>query len=133
MDTHTLNSQLGDLTWCISTGMLAGYSLRQVFEAIAAQAPEPTSGIFKGLLAELDRGMSLESALNQLKQNSPSPAFTRLVDVILTHRQIGGNLAYQLEPVMEEFLATEGSDPAFYAMMREEAQILGASLPERAK
>lgn len=133
MDMIALDRQLGDLAWCLSTGLRAGYSLRQVLEGLASEAPEPTSSACKRLLASFDQGLPLEVALADWKEVLPSAQLARLAGTVLSHRQTGGNLADLLDPLGEDFLRQSGSDPSFHASMRQMAKALGAPLPERAK
>lgn len=127
-----LDLQLGDLAWCIATGLRAGYSLPQVFEAISIEAPEPAASACKLLVTELQKGADMKTALSNWKQALPSPALSRLVGVLDQPCEIDGFLADQLDPLSEEFLAQYGSDPAFYPSMRREAEQLGAEVPGRA-
>jgi Flp pilus assembly protein TadB len=133
MDTKALERQLGDLTYCIATSLRAGYTLRQVFEVLASQAPEPAASACKLLLTELTQGRELKSALADWKAQVPSPALARLADQISGHSQEGGNLVDLLDLLGEELLREAGSDPAFYPLMCEQAQALGAKLPQRVK
>lgn len=127
-----LDRQLGDLIWSISCGMRAGYSVREVFQALAAEAPEPAASAARRLLAALESGVSFEAALRDWKDALPSPALARLADLLALHHQAGGNLADLIDPLGEELLRDLGSDPAFYAPMRRQAQALGAEVPARA-
>lgn len=128
---NELDHQFGDFVWAISTGLLAGYNLRQVFEALSIEAPEPTASALKLLLIELDKGVPEMIALSNWQQVMLSAPLTRLVSVINLQRQEGGNLAELLVPLSEDLLAEYGSDPAFYEPMRREAAQLGASIPDR--
>ena len=130
MDINALERQLGDLTWCISTGLRAGYSLKQVFETLADQAPEPAVQVFRRLLSDLNSGLSFEATLGNLKAIFPSAAFGRFVDACLQH-QSGGDLAELLDPLSEDLVRQYGSDPGFHVVMRQEAETLGAELPKR--
>ncbi len=130
MDLNVLEQQLGDFTWCISTGLRAGYNLKQTFEALADQAPEPAVQICQHMLADLNRGVSLQAALGNLKAAFPSAALGRLVDACLQH-QSESSLAELLDSLSGEMVRQYGSDPAFHAVMRQEAETLGASLPAR--
>lgn len=130
-----LDQQLGDLTWSIATGLRAGYSLRQVFEALAAEAPEPAASACKRLLAELDQGLDFNAALASWQRAIPSAALARLAGVLQQPAHSAaqsGSLPNSLDPLSEDLLRECGSDPAFYAPMRREAEQLGAKVPERA-
>jgi hypothetical protein len=130
MENNPLDRQLSDLIWSISTGLRAGYTLPEVFEVLAAGAPEPAATLIKRFLAELQKEEP-ETALQNLKQSLPPGPLTRMVDLINLHQRSGGNLADMLDPLGKEMLQQAGSDPAFYGLMRKEAEQLGASLPER--
>lgn len=130
--SDALDRQLGDLVWSISTGLRAGYNLKEVFQAMTAEAPEPAASACKRLLAELEQGKDYAAALAAWKQSVSSPRLARIIDVMAAHLQAGGNLADQLDPLGEELLREVGSDPAFYPAMRREAHQLGAKVPERA-
>jgi hypothetical protein len=123
-----LDRQLADLTWSIATGLRAGYSLRQVFEALAAEAPEPCASACQSFLAELEKCPEGNTALVNWQQAASSAGLARLVEVLT---QAGG-LPDQLDPLSDELLRECGSDPAFYPAMRRQAEQLGAKTPERA-
>jgi Flp pilus assembly protein TadB len=131
--SEALDRQLGDMIWSISCGMRAGYNVRQVFEALAAEAPEPAATAARRFLAGLEKGGGFESALRAWKEAFPSPSLARLADLLDQHHQAGGNLADLIDPLGDELVRERGSDPAFYEPMRKQAKILGASVPDRAK
>lgn len=131
-DTLAFDRQLGDLVWTMTTALRAGYSLRQIFEQLAAVAPEPTASACRRLVDDLGKGLSLSEAFANLRETIHSPHLNEIVDTIQKQRQTGGNLANMLEPLGEEILKQAGSDPAFYDAMRELAESVQARLPERA-
>lgn len=134
MDTSELDRQMGDMTWCITTGLFAGYSFREMIQAMTEKAPEPAASACKRLLADLEQGLSFETAMANWKHDFPSGPLARLVDVVLYHRRTGGNLGILLEPLSDDLVHQHGSDPAFYPAMREEAEVLGCKiLPDRIK
>ena len=129
----SFDRQVGDLVWSIVTGLRAAYSLPQVIEAIAINAPEPTASAFKRLDADLKAGLSLDEGLANLQKAVPSAHLAQVVAVIQEQRKSGGNLAELLEPLVDGILKAAGSDGAFYPAMRQEAEVLGAPVPERAR
>ena len=133
MSAIKLESQLADLVWCISTGLRAGYSLRQVFERMAEEAPEPAASLSRGVLGDLEAGLDYETVFGNLHETWPSDQVSRLVNSLLSHRKREGNLPDLLEPLGGYFLKESGSDPAFYPVMRQQAEALHAEVPERAK
>ena len=130
--SEALDRQLGDMIWSISCGLRAAYNVRQVFEALAAEAPEPAATAARRFLEALEKGGGYEFALRAWKEAIPSPSLARLADLLDHHRQTGGNLADMIDPLGEELVRERGSDPAFYEPMRKQAKILGATVPERA-
>ena len=130
--TEALDRQLGDMIWSISCGLRAGYNIRQVFEALAAEAPEPAASAARRFLEEIEKG-GYEAALRAWKESLSSPILARLASLMEQQRQTGGNLADLIDPLGEEVLRECGSDPAFYEAMRRQAEQLGASVPERAR
>ena len=126
-----LDSQLGDLAWGLATGLRAGYTLREVVNAMALEAPQPAASVCRLLLDEMDKGQDLAPALERWRQAVPSAALNRLVRVLSQPPDLG-NLADQLDALSADLLAKYGSDPAFYPAMRREAAQLGARVPRRA-
>ena len=127
-----LDQQLGDLAWSIATGLRAAYDLHQVFQAMAAEAPEPAASACKRLLAELDKGLELTPALVNWQNAIPSVALSRLVEALKQPSEDDFALPDILEALSDDLLREFGSDPAFYPSMRREADQLGAKAPERA-
>jgi hypothetical protein len=118
---------MADLAWSIATGLRAGYDLRQVFQAMAVEAPEPAAAACKRLLGELENGVELGPALANWQSAIPSAALGRLVEAL----QGSSESVILLDLLSEELLREYGSDPAFYPSMRREAEQLGAPVPER--
>lgn len=133
MSVTAFDKQLTDLVWSMSTALRAGYSLDQIFEQLAAEAPEPTASSCGRVGDDLKRGLSINQALTNLRQTTSSHYLGDVVAVIEKQRKTGGNLAFMLAPVGEEILAKVGSDGAFFPTMRSLAQRVGATLPPRVK
>jgi hypothetical protein len=155
-----LDRQLSDMVWSVTTGLRAGYDLRQVFEVISKAAPEPAALTAQIFLDEIAKGTDVKTALACMKRAFPSPFLDRLISAILELQQTGLNLADlvdlqrealfeecrddpsyfepqrkladALEPLIDELLDECGSDPAFYEFMRGAARQLGTRVPERA-
>jgi tight adherence protein B len=131
-DTTTLDRQLGDVCWMITNGLRAGYPLKQVFEALSKELPEPAVSAFKRLHADISAGLSLDQALANLQRAVPSKHLADVLAVIQSKRQ-GWETANLLEDLSEQLIAQVGSDPAIYPAMQRQAENLGATVPERAK
>jgi tight adherence protein B len=132
-DTTSFDRQLADMVWMMTTALRAGYPIRQVFEQLASEAPEPAASACAQVVADLNSGLPLNQALTNWQQVVPSIYLGDVVTAILKHQQTGGNLPTVLEPVGETILGKVGTDTAFLPAMRRLAQSVGASLPQRAR
>ncbi len=131
-DTTAFDRQLGDVVCMIITGIRAGYNLRQVFEALSHEVPEPAASAFKRLHADLSAGLTMDEAFANLKRDVPSKHLADVLAVIQEQRQ-GWETANLLEPLSAAIIAQAGSDPALYPAMQRQAITLGAPVPERAR
>jgi predicted ATPase/DNA-binding CsgD family transcriptional regulator len=75
----------------------AGHSVLHCFELVAVRAPEPISGAFRRVLADVNAGMELSQALENLQQLVGSTHFGRVVAVIQAQQQQGGSLNERLD------------------------------------
>jgi tight adherence protein B len=130
-DTISFDRQLADLIWTMTTALRAGYSIRQVFEQLATEAPEPAASACAQVAADLNSGLSLNQALTNWQQAVPSIYLRDVVTAILKQQQTGDNLPAVLEPIGETILGEVGTDTAFLPTMVKLAQSVGASLPQR--
>ena len=133
MDTSALDRQLSDFLYVLIKALRSGYSLQQSLEAITESAPEPAASAFRGWLADLEAGCTHDEAFAHLRAAWPSPYLAQIVEAILRHRETGGNLAAQLEPLAEPIYRAVGTDEAFYPEMRRQAEQLGGPLPDRVR
>jgi Flp pilus assembly protein TadB len=131
INTRSFDHQLADIVWIMVTALRAGYSLRQVFEKLAAEAHEPAAGACAQVVADLSSGLSLDQALTNWQKAVPSIYLREVVSTILKYRQDGGNLADMLEPVGEDILARVGTDESLLPMMQAFAHSIEASPPQR--
>ena len=97
-------AQLPDTLTLISTSLRAGYSLLQAIEAVAAEAPEPTSREFGRAMAEIRLGRSVTDAMNDVAERMESQDFEWAVLAISIQREVGGNLAEVLQTTAETML-----------------------------
>jgi tight adherence protein B len=96
--------QLPDTLTLISTSLRAGYSLLQAVEAVASEAPEPTSREFGRAIAESRLGRPVVQSLEGIADRMRSPDFEWAVMAIEIQREVGGNLAEVLQIVAETML-----------------------------
>jgi len=103
--------QLSDTTTLLASSVRAGNALPRAFERVAAEAPEPTRGVFHTAVREMGLGLPLEEALDRIAERYPSEEMSLLVASINVQYQVGGNLGKVLDLISET--------------LRERARILG--------
>ena len=133
MDTTNLDRQRGDCVYVLTTALRAGYALRQCLEVMAQVAPEPTTSVFQGLLADLEAGCTYDEAFANAQKAWPSPYLAQIAETIVRHQETGGNLAQLLDPLSEQIYQAVGTDEAFYPEMRHLANAVRGSLPDRVR
>lgn len=131
MDTTALNRQLSDFVHVLVTALRSAYTVRQTFEYLTTAAPEPTASVLKGWIADLEAGHTYDDAYAHMREVWPSPYLAQIVETIVKHQQVGGNLAVQLDPLVDQIYREVGTDEAFYPEMRIQAKQLGARLLDR--
>ncbi len=104
-EKRRFESQLPDTLTLLSTSLRAGYSLLQAVEAVAAEAPEPTSREFGRAIAESRLGRPVVAALQGITDRMRSGDFDWAVMAIEIQREVGGNLAEVLQTVADTMLA----------------------------
>jgi len=85
-------NQLIDGLMIISSSLKAGLSLPQAFEALAEEMTPPISQEFTLVLRQLQMGVTLETALYNLKNRMRVPELDMAVTSILVARETGGSL-----------------------------------------
>ncbi len=123
--------QLPDTLTLLSTSLRAGYSLLQAIEAVAAEAPEPTSREFSRAVTEARLGRTVSDSLAGIAERTQSQDFEWATMAIEIQREVGGNLAEVLQTVADTMLSRnrlKGEIKALTAEGRISAFVLG-SLP----
>ena len=133
MDTTSLDRQLSDFVIVTALGLRSWYSLRQLMETMSGRAPEPTASVCRGWVAGLEAGCTYDEAFANVQASWPSPYLAQIVETIVRHQQIGGNLADQLDPLSRQIYQAVGTDEAFYPEMRNLADAVKAPLPDRVR
>jgi tight adherence protein B len=87
------NDQLPDMINLVVNGLRAGYSTLQAMEAVSKELPSPISDEFKRVVQEMQLGISMEKALDNLIRRIPSEDLDFVVTAINVQREVGGNLA----------------------------------------
>ena len=103
-EKRRFEAQLPDTLTLISTSLRAGYSLLQAVEAVAAEAPDPTSREFGRAIAESRLGRPVVQSLEGIAERMRSEDFEWAVMAIEIQREVGGNLAEVLQIVAETML-----------------------------
>jgi tight adherence protein B len=74
-------------------GLRAGFSTLQAMEAVSKELPAPICDEFKRVVQEMQLGITMEKALENLLRRIPSQDLDFLVTAINVQREVGGNLA----------------------------------------
>ena len=91
------NDQLPDMLSFVVNGLRAGYSTMQAMEAVSREMPAPINDEFHRVVQEMQLGLSMEAALDNLLRRIPSDDLDLVVTAINVQREVGGNLAEMLD------------------------------------
>lgn len=92
-------NQLPDTLGLWVNALRSGYSVLQSMEAIARDAPEPTSTEFKRVVQEVQLGIDMEDALAHLLNRVESEDLDLVITAVNIQREVGGNLAEILDVI----------------------------------
>jgi tight adherence protein B len=87
------NDQLPDMLNLVVNGLRAGYSTMQALEAVSKELPAPICDEFRRVVQEMQLGIPMEKALDNLLRRIPSEDLDFVVTAINVQREVGGNLA----------------------------------------
>jgi tight adherence protein B len=93
------NDQLSDMLNLMVNGLRAGYSTMQAMEAISKELPPPISDEFRRVIQEMQIGIPMETALENLLRRIPSEDLDFVVTAINVQREVGGNLSEILDNI----------------------------------
>lgn len=93
------NAQLPDMLNLMVNGLRAGYSTMQALEAVSKELPPPINTEFRRVVQEMQLGISMETALDNLLERIPSEDLDLVITAINVQREVGGNLAEVLETI----------------------------------
>jgi tight adherence protein B len=94
---HHFDDQLADMLNLMVNGLRAGYSTMQSMEAVSKEMPSPISDEFRRVVQEMQLGLPMEKALDNLLRRIPSDDLDLVVAAINVQREVGGNLAEILD------------------------------------
>jgi len=96
---NKFNDQLGDMLNLMVNGLRAGYSTMQAMEAISKELPTPISDEFRRVVQEMQLGVPMETALDNLLRRIPSEDLDFVITAINVQREVGGNLSEILDSI----------------------------------
>lgn len=95
----TFGNQLPDMLNLVVNGLKAGYSTIQALDSVSKELPAPLSVEFGRVVKEMQLGIGIEDALNNLHRRIPSDDLDLIITAINVQREVGGNLAEILDTI----------------------------------
>ena len=93
------NEQLSDMLNLTVNGLRAGYSTMQAMESVSKELPSPISDEFRRVVQEMQLGIPMETALDNLYRRIPSDDLDFVITAINVQREVGGNLSEILDVI----------------------------------
>jgi tight adherence protein B len=93
------NNQLADILNLWVNALRSGYSVLQAIEAIGREAPPPASEEFSRVVQEVQLGIPMETALNNMLKRVESEDLDMVFTAVAIQREVGGNLAEILDVI----------------------------------
>jgi tight adherence protein B len=93
------NDQLADILNLWVNALRSGYSVLQAMEAIGREAPQPASSEFQRVVQEVQLGIPMETALQNMLGRVESEDLDMVFTAVAIQREVGGNLAEILEVI----------------------------------
>lgn len=123
------SSQLPDMLNLVVNGLRAGYSTMQALEAVSKEMPAPISDEFRRVVQEMQLGIPMDKALDNLLRRIPSDDLDFVVTAINVQREVGGPLAEILETIaytIRERIRIKGEIRVMVAQVIMSGRILSA-------
>lgn len=121
------NDQLPDMLNLMVNGLRAGYSTTQAMEAISKEMPPPINDEFRRVVQEMQIGIPMEVALDNLLRRIPSEDLDFVVTAINVQREVGGNLSEILDSIsftVRERIRIKGEVRVLTAQVRTSGTVL---------
>ncbi len=121
------NDQLSDMLNLMVNGLRAGYSTMQAMEAVSKEMPSPISDEFRRVVQEMQIGIPMEVALENLLRRIPSNDLDFMVTAINVQREVGGNLSEILDTIsftIRERVRIKGEIRTLTAQVRTSGSVL---------
>jgi tight adherence protein B len=96
---HQFEGQMADMLNLTVNSLRAGYSVIQALESVAKEMPAPTSAEIRRVVQEVQIGLTLDTALDNLLRRMNSPDLKLIITAINIQREVGGNLAEILDTI----------------------------------
>ena len=93
------NKQLADTITLLSNSLRAGSSFLQSIELVSRETPAPMGEEMGRVVREVNLGLGMEEALNNLVRRIKSDDLDLMVTAIGVQQQVGGNLAEILDTI----------------------------------
>jgi len=93
------DEQLADMLNLMVNGLRAGYSTLQALEAVSKELPPPISDEFRRVVQEMQLGIPMERALDNLFRRINSKDLDLVITAMNVQREVGGNLSEILETI----------------------------------
>jgi len=93
------SDQLTDMLNLMVNGLRAGFSTMQAMEAVSKELPSPINNEFRRVVQEMQLGIPMEKALDNLLRRIPSEDLDLVITAINVQREVGGNLAEILDTI----------------------------------
>lgn len=124
---NKFNDQLSDMLNLMVNGLRAGYSTMQALEAVSRELPAPISDEFRRVVQEMQIGIPMEKALDNLLRRIPSEDLDFVITAINVQREVGGNLSEILDTIsftIRERVRIKGEIRVMTATVRTSATVL---------
>ena len=124
---NKFNDQLSDMLNLMVNGLRAGYSTMQAMEAVSRELPAPISDEFHRVVQEMQIGIPMEKALENLLRRIPSDDLDFVVTAINVQREVGGNLSEILDTIsftIRERVRIKGEIRVMTAQVRTSGTVL---------
>lgn len=95
----TFEQQLPDALDLMGRALRAGHAFSSALKMVGDEMPEPVAGEFRTTFDELNYGISLQDALQNMTTRVPSDDLRYFIIAVLIQRETGGNLTELLDSI----------------------------------
>jgi tight adherence protein B len=96
---HKFEDQMADMLNLTVNSLRAGYSVIQALESVSKEMPAPVCVEIRRVVQEVQIGLTLDTALDNLLRRMASPDLKLIITAINIQREVGGNLAEILDTI----------------------------------